>query len=368
MFYSNFHKFLTAAGVCLVIAYATAVGLTASPMLDVAPASAQTGGHVPGNVSGNFSDAAGFWGEIRKGVTGKVNIPDKKAGTLFQPQGDAMMAFRNKAMSSFGGWILLASIIALAAFFLIRGRIKISAGPAGQTIERFNALERATHWLTASSFVILALTGLNVLYGKFFLPAMIGKSAFATLTQFGKLAHNYIGFAFIVGLVLMFVLWVKDNLPGRYDLGWIAMGGGMFSDEVHVDSERFNFGQKAVFWLVIIGGGSLAFSGICLLFPFEFAPFAPTFEIMQSMGFKVSADISPLYETQLALAWHGVLGLLMIAAIIFHIYIGSLGMEGAIDAVASGQVDLNWAREHHNKWVERVEAEGAGEADQQPAE
>jgi len=367
MIYSNFRRFLTAASVCLAMAYALAVGLTASPALDVTSASAQTGGTVPGNFAGNVNDAE-LWRLVRKGVTGKVSIPDKKAGTLVQPQGDAMLAFRNKAMSSFGGWIILISIVVMVAFFLIRGRVKIGAGFSGQTIERFNALERATHWLTASSFIVLAISGLNLLYGKHFLPAMIGKSGFATVTEFGKLAHNYIGFAFIIGLVLMFVLWIKDNLWSRYDLDWIATGGGLFVDGVHADSERFNFGQKAVFWMTIIFGGSLAFSGICLLFPFEFAPFAPTFGFLKSLGFNLSSDISPLYETQLALAWHGLLSLLMIAAIILHIYIGSLGMEGAIDAVASGQVDVNWAREHHNKWVERLEAEGSGAAEQQPAE
>ena len=367
---SNLRKIFKVLGICLVLAYATAAGLTGSPALDASLAQAQSSGAVPGNSMGNISDAE-LWRAIRKGVAGTVSLPDKKAATLVQSEGDVLRAFRNGPQAKYGVWLLIAAIVVLAIFFMIRGRIKIGAGPSNLTIERFNALERFTHWLTASSFIVLALTGLNVMYGKYFLPALIGKSGFATITYWGKLAHNYIAFAFMLGIVMMFVLWVKDNFPNKYDLGWIATGGGMFGGSRHADTERFNFGQKVIFWTVVLGGGSLSFSGLCLMFPFEIAPFGPTFGVLKSFGVNVPTDVTALQETQLSLAWHGSMGVLMIAIIIGHIYIGSLGMEGAIDAVGSGRVDLNWAREHHNVWAARVEAEGAASpsgAEQQPAE
>ena len=209
------------------------------------PVSAQTNGAVPGNTTaGNMSDAD-LWRFIKGGASGTVSIPDKKAGQLVQPDGDAWRAFKNGPLSTYGAWGLLGIVVLLVIFFALRGRIKIGHGPdpQGRTIERFNALERGVHWLTATSFIVLALTGLNVLYGRYFLKPIIGADIFSLLTYYGKLAHNYIAFAFMLGLILMFVLWVRYNIPSFRDLKWLAVGGGMFSKNVHPEAGRFNAGQ-----------------------------------------------------------------------------------------------------------------------------
>ena len=366
---SHIRRLLAGLGVFLLAVYAGAVGITGSAGLSVTPAIAQTGGQVPGNWSGGTNDAE-IWRAIRKGVQGRVSIPDKKAGQLVQSGGDEFRAFRNGSMSVIGGWVMLAVVVILALFFVVRGRIRIEAGadPAGRTIERFNALGRFTHWLTASSFVILALSGLNVLYGKYFLPALIGKSGFATLTLWGKFAHNYIAWAFMLGIILMFVLWVKDNIPSFADLKWMAVGGGLFTKGLHPPAKRFNAGQKFIFWSVVLGGGSLSLSGLALLFPFEIQVFADTFKMLNAFGASFPTELSTLQETQYALMWHGVVAIGMIAIIVGHIYIGSLGMEGAIDAVGNGHVDVNWAKEHHSLWVEEIENEAPAASQQQPAE
>jgi len=361
-------RLLAGLGIFLLAGYASLVGFTQSPGLTVTSAVAQSGGQVPGNWSGNTSDAE-FWRLVKKGVKGTVSIPDKKAGQLVQIDGDELRAFRNNRMAN-AGYLLLGMVLILVLFFIYRGRIRIEAGPdeAGRKIERFNALERFTHWLTASSFIILSLSGLNMLYGKLFLPAMIGKSAFATLTLWGKMTHNYIAWAFIIGIVMMFILWVKDNIPGKTDLQWLAVGGGLFTEGLHPPSKRFNAGQKLVFWSVILGGLIHIFTGLALLFPFEIQMFAGFFKIVNMFGFAYPTELSALQEVQYALIWHGVSTFVMLALIIGHIYIGTLGMEGAIDAVGDGMVDRNWAKEHHGMWVEEVENTAPAEAGQQPAE
>mgnify|MGYP001024963814 FL=1 len=369
MIWSNFRRFLGTLSLVLAVAYGATAGLTGSLVLD-APAAAQMGGEVPGNWSGSASDAE-LWRAIRKGVQGTVNIPDKMAGVMVQSDGENWRAFRNGPLSQFGGWMLLAVIVVLALFRVVRGQIKIDAGPSGQTIERFNALERATHWLTASSFIVLALTGLNVMYGKYFLLPLIGQGAFASLTYYGKVAHNYIAFAFMLGVVMMFVLWVRHNIIDGTDFNWIAKGGGMFSKGVHPPAKRFNFGQKIIFWFVVLGGLTMSVSGLALLFPFEISPWAETFAVMNIFGFGLPTDLTLLQETQLSVLWHGVVGLIMITIIIGHIYIGTpVGMEGAIGAVGSGQVDVNWAREHHSLWAAEMEGEAPPQpqASEQPAE
>ncbi|RMF07605.1 MAG: formate dehydrogenase subunit gamma, partial [Alphaproteobacteria bacterium] len=206
---------------------------------------------------------------------------------------------------------------------------------------------------------ILALTGLNITYGKYVLMPLIGKGAFATLSAAGKWLHNYVAFAFTVGLVMIFVLWVKDNIPNRYDLTWLAKGGGLFVKGVHPPSKKFNAGQKLIFWSVVLGGTSLILSGISLLFPFQFAMFAKTFAILNIFGFDLPTQLTPIQEMQYATLWHAIVAIGLICIIIAHIYIGTIGMEGAFDAMGSGEVDINWAKEHHSIWAEEVLAASA---------
>ena len=317
-------------------------------------AQAQTDQAAPDAAAAPESDSD-IWRDIRSGVQGYVSIPDKQAGVLIQSGGESWRNFRNGPMSVWGGWAMLGTIAVLALFFALRGRIRIERGPSGERIERFNLAERFAHWLTAVSFIVLALTGLNILYGRYVLKPIIGPEAFSWLTQMGKFAHNYIAFAFMLGLLLIFVMWVLHNIPNRQDLTWLAKGGGMFRKGVHPPARKFNAGQKLLFWAVILGGLSLSLSGIALMWPFEFSFFSHTFGFLNIFGLGLPADLTPMEEMQLSQAWHGIVALLMVAVIIAHIYIGSLGMEGAFDAMGSGMVDKNWAREHHDQWVAELE-------------
>ncbi|MFQ5954760.1 MAG: formate dehydrogenase subunit gamma [Kiloniellales bacterium] len=297
---------------------------------------------------------------MRQGVTGTVSLPDQQAGVLIQSEGDNWRAWRNGPMSVYGGWLLLAICVVVAVFFGLRGRIRTEAGFSGRTVERFNFIERFTHWLTATSFIVLALTGLNVLYGRYVLKPVIGADAFSAVTLAGKYAHNYIAFPFMLGVVMMLVLWVRHNFPNRYDFIWLAKGGGMFMKGVHPPAKKFNAGQKIVFWVVILGGILVSLSGISLLFPFQIPMFAKTFELLNLVGFDLPTALTPMADMQLSQLWHGIVALVFIAIIIAHIYIGSLGMEGAFDAMGTGMVDENWAREHHNIWAAEVKGEPVG--------
>jgi len=335
--------------------YGVAATLTGSPSIDNA-AMAQTGGTVPGDSLGATSDSE-FWRAIRRGAQGNVSGPDKMSGYMIQSEGDNWRAIRNGPLSTYGVWMIFGVIALLALFFVIRGRIKVDHGLSGRTIVRFNGLERISHWLLANSFILLALTGLNVMYGRYVLKPVIGAEAFATLTYWGKFVHNYVAFAFMLALVLVLVLWIKNNIPNRHDMVWLAKGGGMFTKGSHPPAKKFNAGQKILFWLVILGGISISMSGIALIFPFKFEMFAGTFAFLNIFGFGLPTDLTPMQEMQYAQLWHAIVALFLIAVIIAHIYIGTLGMEGAFDAMGTGEVDRNWAQEHHPLWLE--EEEGA---------
>jgi formate dehydrogenase subunit gamma len=336
--------------------------LDAAVAQDAATPNESQAGTVPGGAQGTTSDSD-FWRQVRQGDAGNVSIADKKSGILIQSEGDNWRAIRNGPLSTYGIWVILGMIILLAIFFALRGRVRIEEGPANVTIKRFNGLERTAHWVMAVSFVILAITGLNILYGRYVLPPVIGKEAFAAVTMWGKYAHNYVAFAFMAGLAAVFLLWVLHNFPNRHDVVWLLKGGGLFSKGVHPPARKFNAGQKIIFWITILGGLSLSLSGWELLDPFQYQLFAKTFVFMNSLGFNLPTDLTPIQEQQLAQMWHSIVGLVMTAIILAHIYVGSLGIEGAFSAMGSGQVDLNWAKQHHNIWVEEVQK---AEAEQEP--
>lgn len=269
-------------------------------------------------------------------LDGRVSIPDQNAAVLIQPAGKDWRDFHQSTMLWVGGLSVLGALTALLLFYMVRGKIRIDAGAAGRTISRFNGLERFAHWLTASTFIVLGISGLNITFGKLLLLPLIGPEAFTAFSQWGKYAHNFLAFPFMLGVVLMLLIWIKDNIPNRSDLAWFKAAGGLFGHS-HPPSRRFNGGQKVIFWTVVLGGIALSVTGLLLLFPLQYTDIA---------------------GTQLSNIIHGVVGLVMIGVIMAHIYIGSVGMEGAFDAMGSGQVDLNWAKEHHNLWVEEEMAKG----------
>lgn len=271
-------------------------------------------------------------------IDGRVSIPDNKAAVLEQPQGRDYRGFREGWLPWIGGISILGMILGLALFYFTRGRIAMEGGPeSGRKILRFNALERFMHWMTATCFIVLALTGLNYIFGKRLLFPLIGPDAFAAWSQWAKYVHNFVSWPFMLGLAVMILVWIRDNMPDRYDAGWIKAGGG-FLGGAHPPARRFNAGQKMIFWSVVLGGLALSASGIVMLFPFS------------------AADINGM---QIAQYIHATVGVILIAIMIAHIYIGSLGMEGAYDAMGSGEVDLAWAKAHHRIWVEEEQAKTA---------
>jgi formate dehydrogenase subunit gamma len=282
------------------------------------------------------------------------------ARTLIQEGGMWWLDVRRGPLLTYGTWLLAGTLALLALFFLLRGRIRIEGPKTGRRITRFSGVERFAHWVLATSFILLGLTGLLSLFGRKVLIPAFGHDAFATIAIGSKWVHNNISWAFMLALVMVFVFWVIHNLPDRTDFNWLVKGGGMFTKS-HPPAKKFNAGQKLIFWAVIILGGSISLSGLSLLFPFEFNLFAATFEKINAIGAPgwfgygpLPTDLSPQEEMQYAQLWHAIVSLVLTAIIFAHIYLGTLGMEGAFDAMGSGEVEEQWAREHHSLWADKV--------------
>jgi len=279
-------------------------------------------------------------------IQGRVSIPDQRSGVLEQPAGRDWREFRNVTLRWIGGIAIVGMIVAIVAFYLSRGMVRIESGRSGRSIVRFTSVERFVHWMTATCFVILALSGLNITFGRPLLLPLIGFEAFSAWSQWAKYAHNYLSFPFTIGVVMIFLMWISGNIPNRVDLDWIKRGGGIVGGD-HPPAYRFNAGQKAIYWIVVIGGTAVAVTGYELMFPFY---------------------LSGIGGMQAAQVVHSVVAVLFVAAMLAHIFIGTLGMEGAFEAMGSGTVDLNWAREHHRLWLDEENAcIGANDALPQPA-
>jgi formate dehydrogenase subunit gamma len=294
---------------------------------------------------------APMWRQVGQGVTGYSSLPKSQApeaGNLIQPfvqypgsrltnAGEAWRQVRNNWLIPYGGAFLLIVLGAIALFYLAKGRIMLHGAETGRKIERFTPFERSAHWANAIAFSILAISGLVMAFGKFFLLPVIGGTLFGWLAYALKNMHNFAGPLFAVSLVIVIVTFARDNLPSRGDLNWLLKGGGLLSG-TEVPSHRFNAGEKLIFW------GGVLFLGL----------------VVVASGLVLNHLVPGLiYERstmQIAHMVHAVATTLMVAMFIAHIYIGTLGMEGAYGAMRSGYVDETWAKEHHELWYDDVKA------------
>jgi len=263
-------------------------------------------------------------------VQGLGSIPDTKSYVIEQPMGRVWRQFHEVWLHWIGAIAVLGMLAVLIVFYLARGMIRIESGRSGINIVRFNAFERFVHWMTATCFIIMAVSGLNITFGKDVLLPLIGPAAFSSWALAAKYAHNFLSFPFTLGVILIILIWIAENIPNRVDVEWFKRGGGMVGQD-RPPAYRFNGGQKGTYWIVVLGGTAAAVSGYLLMFPF----YGTT-----------------IVGMQLAQVIHGVVAMLFVAAMLAHTYIGTIGMEGAFEAMGEGTVDLNWAKEHHSLWLE----------------
>ena len=318
-------------------------GYVAAPEPKPADTNAERGKSQPGN-------NAPMWRAVRESGTapGISNLPGAENGVLIQPlvqypgvrlnnAGEAWRQVRNQWIIPYGGSLILIALLTLALFYWRKGPLGGHRADTGRVIERFTPFERATHWSNAIAFVTLAVSGLVMAFGKFLLLPLLGGTLFGVLSYGLKTAHNFAGPLFAVSLLLMLITFVKDNLPSKDDLAWMMRLGGMFSGQ-EVPSHRFNAGEKVVFWAgVLVLGALVVASGLVLD------------KLIPGMAY-----LRP--DMQIAQMVHAAGAMLMMAMFAGHIYMGTIGMKGAYQAMRSGYVDEAWAKEHHELWYDDIQA------------
>ena len=280
---------------------------------------------------------APIWREVRKeGEEHTTTVRGREAGVLVQSAGQTWRQIRNGPVTFYGGWLVVLVVLIIAGLYFAKGPIKLHERPTGRLIERFSTVEMVVHWSTAISFCILGLSGLIMLFGKYLVLPVIGYTLFAWLSALSKNLHNFIAPLFILSVVVMIVVWLRDNLPRAYDWQWFRKSWAFFMRGEHIPSGRFNAGEKGWFWFGIVGLSIVvSWSGVILLFP----NFDQTRAAMQE-----------------AWIWHAVAALIYIAISLGHIYMGTIGVEGAYGNMRTGYTDEAWAKEHHQMWLDEVKS------------
>lgn len=291
---------------------------------------------------------APLWRDAGAGVAGYSSLPDREAGVLIQPRvqypgssvtsaGEAWRQVRNDWIIPYGGALLLIILGALLITHVGKGPMKIRGGRSGRKVHRFTAFERSAHWTNAITFCLLAISGIVMAFGKMFLLPVMGSTLFGWLSYALKNVHNFAGPVFAVSLLIVFLTFMRDNMPSKGDLAWLAKGGGFFSG-AHVPSGRFNAGEKVIFW-----GGVFLMGTLVILSGLALDHLLPGIEETRS-------------NMQIASMVHGVSTVLMMTMFALHIYLGTIGVEGAYEGMRHGYVDEAWAKEHHDLWLEDIKA------------
>jgi formate dehydrogenase subunit gamma len=295
---------------------------------------------------------APMWRQVGSGVTGISSLPKSEApeaGNLIQPPlqypgsrltsaGEAWREVRNQWIIPYGAALIAISVLALGILYFAKGPLGKDHPDTGRHIERFTPLERAAHWSNAIAFVALAVSGVVMAYGKFFIQPVIGSTLFGWLTYVLKNLHNFTGPLFAVSLITIIVIFVRDNVANKADFHWLSKAGGMLGGEQSVPSHRFNAGEKGLFWWVVtIPGMVVVASGLAL------DKVVPGLDLLRG-------------DMQIAHMVHSVLAIWMVAMLLGHIYMGTVGTRGAYKAMKTGYVSEGWAKEHHELWYDDVKS------------
>lgn len=277
---------------------------------------------------------ADIWRQVRSGDTGP-NYRDSRADSnynLVNASGETWRQWRNQWVSPYGLIVLGGMLAMIAIFYVIFGRKALDEPRTGRKLLRWTVLDRSLHWSVATLFLVLAVTGLNLLYGKFVFKPLFGDALWASMISGSKLLHNYLGPIFSILLIIVLAKFLKHNLPKRHDWEWFKKGGGLIG-KGHVDAGFANGGEKVWYWLLASVGLLVIASGFVLDFP----NYGQARDTMQWVNLL-----------------HAVAALGLTAVAFGHIYIGTLGTEGSIEGMSTGYVDETWAKEHHNLWYEEV--------------
>ena len=194
-------------------------------------------------------------------------------------------------------------------------------------IVRYTPNERTNHWITAISFVLLALSGLALFHpSMFWLTALFGGG------QWTRILHPFVGVVMFVSFLILAVRFWHHNYLDRDDVQWLRQIDDVLAnrEEDLPEIGRYNAGQKLLFFTMVLCLVLLLCSGVVIWRRYFSAYF-------------------PIGVIRLAAVVHATAAFVLIVGIVVHIY-AALWIKGSVGAMVRGTVTLGWARKHHPKW------------------
>ncbi|MCL1147541.1 formate dehydrogenase subunit gamma [Shewanella marinintestina] len=237
-------------------------------------------------------------------------------------------------------FLVYASLFAVIGLFIIfiivNGISRLDEGFSGKLIKRWSGLSISVHWLGAIACMLLILTGLVLAGGRLYFEPSMNQSGWASLVGLSSGLHELMAFPFILGYVLMILMWAPKQIPASYDIKWFAVLGGYLNTgkKHHPDAGFANAGEKLWFWVFALFGGLMVVSGLTMMFPETFVVTKNTANTM--------------------LLVHIISTVIISAFSVVHIFMATVMSEGGMSNMTSGYCDENWAKQHHNLWFKEL--------------
>ncbi len=281
---------------------------------------------------------ADFWRAVRQGIPGSMSAPAEGHTVLILNSGENWREIRNGLIMPASQWVIALALLGMGLFYAFVGPEKLEKPRSGIRIERFTLRERILHWYTAAIFVIMGISGLSLLLGRVGLIPVFGYGAVSAYLGAMKGVHNILGPFLLVGILLEFAVWVRFNIPEKIDLQWFKSMGGMIGSGPRPHIGKINGGEKAWFWAILLFGTVVGVTGVLLDFPIWG---------QSRLTMQVSHSV------------HAAAGVLFVTVSFGHIYMGTIGVEGAFEGMWNGSVDAVWAEQNHDLWYEeKIKTEG----------
>ena len=283
-------------------------------------------------VIGAYAVESQIWGQMRVlNIFGYGQEESLKLGPLF-----------TMLQKEYFVKIFLAILVLVPAAFLTHYMI---IGPKvfphdGKKIEAFSLYNRIIHQVAAVSFIVVVPTGFVITFGSFF-----GGGTFVTLC---KNLHGIFTIPFAIVVIPMFLMWLKEAIFNFDDVKWMMIVGGYLSKEKKpIPAGKFNAGQKMWYWIATLGGMVMVITGAAMFF-MDF-----NIEMIKSMS-----GLSQIDFLRVMAILHNVVGFLVVALFITHVYMSMFAIKGAVHSILDGHMEEEEVRILHSSWYKKLKGQG----------
>ena len=271
-----------------------------------------------------------LWRQARQANEGVTAVQGPGANVFMIDSAETFRQVRMGPVSFYLPIFLGFMVLAMVGLHFYTGGGEKPGNPSGRRLPAWSLFDRVLHWYVAGLFLILAITGLSLLFGRAVLIPLLGPEGFAAWARASKFLHDWGGVAFVAGIAVMSVAWLHHNKFTMVDVRWLLKGGAFGK---HLPAGRYNGGQKIWFLVNVLAGVVVCATGIMLVLPGIF-------------------ENRELFQINLIV--HAVVAIVWLGISFAHIYMATIGAPGSVDITTKGHVSSEWAKLHRPLWYDEI--------------